>query len=638
MVSQAFANCLSPAPRLRYAFRFVGADADNSLVVSNPSPRTGVVRLLSAPQGEPKVIKVAAGRTVALTASQLGWNSGTRTVIKMSPGVQPSLRSNSNLIRLPQVDGVHAYEVFSEDLRGEVMSVGGERSVIAMAASRISAAYDPTFAYNGGVLPQVAAVDQAAQQVADIAVGQTRTGNLEVSDDRSRLNEFRYADNYRLTLGSAQTVRIVMKSATFDSYLAVFNGSAAMLGENDDGDDDSDSRDSLLELTLARGVYIIEASSYHPREGGPYTLSVNTLGPAKPTIELSAGQSVKGLLESSDNRSFLGDGSFADYYELNVTSAQSLTITLRSDDFDAYLAVADLARGEVNDDDDGAGDTDAEVAMMFQPGAYFLEANSYDPGEHGAYTLWVSAPATPSPTITMEGVVSSAGFIGGSVAPGEILSFFGTDIGPNQLAGLEFGSDGLVLTEIGGTRILFDGKPAPMVFSITNQASAVAPYALARVGRTSTEVEIEKDGRRTRAIRLPISAAKPSIFSINQSGTGPGAVLNQDFSLNSAANPAKRGAAIQIFLTGGGQTSPASADGELAPSSLPLAELVAEVSVTIGGRPAPVLYKGGAPGLINGLVQVNVLIDEATPIGDAVELIVTVGGLPSQAGITVSVE
>jgi|GEM_PF-3740854 len=593
---------------LRYWFRLSGADRQASLVVANPSTQTGTVRVSSGAH-----YKVRPGQTLTLTPEQIGWGSAAETVVKMSPGLTGSLQTASALSRLPKISGATSYDVVSQG-----------RGALSMT---------PRLSAKAGDLPTVHGVAVPVE----IMLGDTVQGALAQTDGRTRFDDGAFADSYQLTLTEARTIQIKLSSVAFDAYLSVWDPGDELVADDDDlggGPADTDSR---LELTLPAGVYIIEASSLDAGETGAYVLSVTDIGPAKEPVELSVGSTVEGVLEATDNRTLFGYSTYADYYLLEIPAAQNLTITLRSTAFDAYLFVGDLDRDlGIDDDDSGGGPdgTDASLTLRFEPGSYFIEASAFDPDSGGPYTLTVEEHV--GPFMTSAGVVSSASFLGGAVAPGEILSFFGTDIGPDELAGLEFDQkSGLVSTQIGGTRILFDGQPAPMVFAFSGQSSAVAPFAL--FDQTETTIQIEKDGVLSNPVTMPVVSTKPSIFSINQSGMGPGAVLNQDFSLNGAGNPAAIGSVVQIFLSGGGQTNPPSTDGALAPSAVPLAELIASVTVTIGGQPAQVVYKGGAPGLINGLVQVNAVVAEGTPAGN-VELVVTVGGVASQPGVTVAVQ
>jgi uncharacterized protein (TIGR03437 family) len=62
-----------------------------------------------------------------------------------------------------------------------------------------------------------------------------------------------------------------------------------------------------------------------------------------------------------------------------------------------------------------------------------------------------------------------------------------------------------------------------------------------------------------------------------------------------------------------------------------------QVSVTVGGQPAQFSFAGEAPGFVSGVMQLNVQLPTATGTGD-LALVVTIGGNPSQTGVTVSVK
>jgi uncharacterized protein (TIGR03437 family) len=118
---------------------------------------------------------------------------------------------------------------------------------------------------------------------------------------------------------------------------------------------------------------------------------------------------------------------------------------------------------------------------------------------------------------------------------------------------------------------------------------------------------------------------------------GQGAVLNEDSSINGPLNPAARGTVIQIFVTGGGETSPPLTPGGVAPVPPPLHLLIANVQVQLDGIDAPVQFAGAAPQSIFGLVQVNATVPLGIAPGAAVALMVTIDGIPAQAGVTVAV-
>lgn len=153
---------------------------------------------------------------------------------------------------------------------------------------------------------------------------------------------------------------------------------------------------------------------------------------------------------------------------------------------------------------------------------------------------------------------------GGPVVPGEIVTFFGGCLGPS------------------GTRVLFDGLPAAWIYAADNQVSAVVPYRLA--GKTATQVEIERQGASSDVIPLAVAESAPGIFTLDASGQGQAAILNQDNKVNSAMNPADRGSIVALFATGEGQTEPPGVDGK--PTADPPPKPLLPVSVTIAGLPA----------------------------------------------------
>jgi uncharacterized protein (TIGR03437 family) len=242
--------------------------------------------------------------------------------------------------------------------------------------------------------------------------------------------------------------------------------------------------------------------------------------------------------------------------------------------------------------------------------------------------------AQAQPQIAAGGILNAASYAGGGVAPGEVLTIFGENLGPapgqsNQV------SAGIVPNSLAGTRVWFDGIAAPILYASAGQLNVVAPYAIA--DETSTSVRIEYLGAFSPAVNVAVLAAQPGIFTLNASGGGPAAVLNQDYSVNSAANPAPRGKAVMIYATGQGAASPAGVDGLVALAAStgqpPLA-----VSVEIGGQTATVSYAGNAPGFVEGAIQVNAVVPMTVTPGSAVSVVVAVGGTASPATATIAVQ
>ena len=243
------------------------------------------------------------------------------------------------------------------------------------------------------------------------------------------------------------------------------------------------------------------------------------------------------------------------------------------------------------------------------------------------------AGSSAAPVVTAAGVLNAASFQGGAVAPGEMVTVFGSGIGPAALAGFQV-VNGIMISNIAATRFLFDGVAAPILYTSAGQGAVMVPYAVD--GKASTKFQVEYQGVASPAVTLPVAAASPGIFTAAQNGSGQGAVVNQDGTINSAAAPAPKDSYVLIFLTGDGQTTPAGTDGKLALDTFP--QTAATVSVTIGGVTANVLYAGVAPLSVAGFTQVNVTIPAGAPSGNAVPLVVTSGKASSQAGVTIAIK
>ncbi len=244
-------------------------------------------------------------------------------------------------------------------------------------------------------------------------------------------------------------------------------------------------------------------------------------------------------------------------------------------------------------------------------------------------TLSQSAAATPPTAPQITSVTNSASNQAGPVSPGEIVTIAGTRMGPADVVTMQTTADGSgVTSSLAGTRVLFDGVAAAMVYTLDRQVSAVAPYGLD--GKTSTQVQVEYQGRLSNSVTLDVVGATPAIFLSGSPGSSQGVVLNQDYSINGPDNPAPIGTEVHIFGTGGGQTKPAGIDGSFVGKPLPQISL--PVSVRIGGVDSAVQYAGGAPGLIAGLIQVSAVVPDSVEPADAVPVILQVGDFASPDG------
>ena len=197
------------------------------------------------------------------------------------------------------------------------------------------------------------------------------------------------------------------------------------------------------------------------------------------------------------------------------------------------------------------------------------------------------------PQISVAGIGNAANYKAGGISPGEIIVVYGGSFGPAALSQMQV-VNGQVSTTLGNTRIYFDGTPAPMIYAQNPSLSCVVPYEVA--GKTSTQVQVEYQGIKGNAIAVPVVASVPGIFSVNQLGTGPGAIQNwPDYSLNGASNRVAAGGYIMAYGTGEGKTDIAI-DGQIVPLMGPYPKpLLGPWTATVGGKPATVTYSGGAP-------------------------------------------
>jgi uncharacterized protein (TIGR03437 family) len=251
-------------------------------------------------------------------------------------------------------------------------------------------------------------------------------------------------------------------------------------------------------------------------------------------------------------------------------------------------------------------------------------------------TLTVTA-GTGGGTPTVSSVVNLASNQSGAVAPGTIIGIFGSNLGPTTSMSLQLGPTGNVLTTLSDTTVTIDGVPAPLLMVSGEQINAVVPYEVA--GKTSVNLVVRRTSGGTQVssttIPLTIAPTAPAIFALGGMGTGQGAVLNQNNTINGTASPAANGSVIVVYATGAGALNPTAATGSVTASTGTMFPLpVAGVTATVGGLPATVLYAGAAPGFISGFMQINLRLPSALPAGTH-PVILTIGGVSSRAGVTV---
>jgi uncharacterized protein (TIGR03437 family) len=202
------------------------------------------------------------------------------------------------------------------------------------------------------------------------------------------------------------------------------------------------------------------------------------------------------------------------------------------------------------------------IPGMLAPGTYqaTLTVNAGPlAGTHNVAISFVITAATVQPP-SVESAVNAATFAAGPLAPGSLAT----------LGGSEFSGQNLSVT--------FNGLPSQVLFSNDTQINLLVPAALA--GKTSAQVIVTVDGAASAPLMVNLSPFAPGIFA--------NGIMNQDYSVNSAKQPAAPGSVIQVYATGLSGTG----------------VITAKIGSEVVTKP---YYAGPAPGFV-GLQQIDLIL------------------------------
>jgi uncharacterized protein (TIGR03437 family) len=294
------------------------------------------------------------------------------------------------------------------------------------------------------------------------------------------------------------------------------------------------------------------------------------------------------------------------------------------------------------------------AGLLIAPGTLKVMVSNPAPGGDSAMTVDV-AVANAS---TIGAVVNAASYETGTitspdiatVSPGELVTIFGTNLGPTTPSPMWITGAGFVDTvSASGVSVTVDSRPAPLIYVSLNQISIQIPYE-AVIG-TSNVVAVTNGSNAAVTATVTVAAAAPGIFTANGSGSGGAAALNYNattmlYTLNSSSNLAKIGDTVILYLTGEGiyDSAPllggSSDTGFVIPPGLTGTPQVNPLpTVMIGGvdASAGVAYAGPIVGSIIGVLQINVKIPVGSTTGPAVPVTVTFGANQTQANITLAI-
>ena len=218
------------------------------------------------------------------------------------------------------------------------------------------------------------------------------------------------------------------------------------------------------------------------------------------------------------------------------------------------------------------------------------------------------------------GIVNAASFAPPTypVSGGTLISLFGSGLAPSsqqaQVTPLP--------TSLGGVSVTINGVAAPLLFVSGGQINLQVPFA---TSGTSATITLNNNGATSNEVIVPVARTSPGIFSVDETGFGPGTVVHADFSLVSEALPATPGETVVIFLTGLGPLDPPIADGAPGPATEPFSRTTdSSIQVLFGGEAGTVLFSGAAPNFV-GLYQMNVTIPNPVVTGAAVPVAIFSG-------------
>jgi uncharacterized protein (TIGR03437 family) len=237
--------------------------------------------------------------------------------------------------------------------------------------------------------------------------------------------------------------------------------------------------------------------------------------------------------------------------------------------------------------------------------------------------------------ISANTVNNSASQTQGRIAPGEVISIFGTGMGSKS--GTSFALDPVtskVNSNLAGTEVYINGVAAPVLYASDTQVNAIVPFELPTSGQVILQVGYQ--GILSPGVTVTMAADAPGIFTMKGTGSGQAVAVNLDGTVCDSAHPAAPGSTIVVYFTGGGTTTPSGATGSVA--GMTFKRLTQTALATVADVPGTVIFAGAAPTLLEGVNQLNLTLDAKTPTGPALPLILTVGNNSSPATATVAVK
>jgi hypothetical protein len=260
------------------------------------------------------------------------------------------------------------------------------------------------------IQPMIQPMADASGVVGQIAANQQAQNILTQGAARWDSKPFQA---YQFQCSAGQTFQMDILS-TWDNYALVFDPMGNVVARDDDGGDVGLNARIAHTCTMS-GVYRLAVTTFtSSTTPGAYTLQVSSAGaptmmevapqagvtlpqpnltggivPAGQVASIAFGQMMQGRLEQGDQT--MNDGTYADVWTFQGTGGQTVTIDVRSDEFDTYGQLLNASGDRLAEDDDSGGSTNSRITFALPAsGQYQIVVNNFgDSRRSGVYSIWL---------------------------------------------------------------------------------------------------------------------------------------------------------------------------------------------------------------------------------------------------------
>ncbi|MEP7352282.1 MAG: hypothetical protein ABI824_03535 [Acidobacteriota bacterium] len=269
------------------------------------------------------------------------------------------------------------------------------------------------------------------------------------------------------------------------------------------------------------------------------------------------------------------------------------------------------------------------VALDIQGSAFSILAGT------GIYRI------TPTDSQALSCATDAATFnITHTVAPGQILSIFGSGLAPGTAAANPT-LGGQLPVSLGNLSVDVDGIAASLLYASPDQLNVVVPYEVAgksQVTMTATAKSFLGASIVVASDSLQVTARNPSVFLSPDAVRNCGSVTlvasnepialarNQDGSLNTCSTPAAPGSVITLYLNGAGLASAKLDTGKISTQATPTGVPVTAYLNSPAQTPFDVVNVSLEPGSVSSVWRADIRIPASLSGRSAWNMVLKVDG------------